>query len=132
MMIDKAYCIVFLSPLAGRMEIFMIKESIPIVKSDVIVFKKKLKNELILRTKYSLDRSNFKLNACAKAFFELCNGENTCEDIINEMNRRFSDIPVEVIQRDFEKTLKEFQKRGVIGWKNSINAFADDMEKKLN
>ena len=48
----------------------MIKESIPIVKSDVIVFKKKLKNELILRTKYSLDRSNFKLNACAKAFFE--------------------------------------------------------------
>lgn len=71
---------------------------IPIVKSDVIVFKKKLKNELILRTKYSLDRSNFKLNACAKAFFELCNGENTCEDIINEMNRRFSDIPVEVIQ----------------------------------
>ena len=25
----------------------MIKESIPIVKSDVIVFKKKLKNELI-------------------------------------------------------------------------------------
>lgn len=46
----------------------MIKESIPIVKSDVIVFKKKLKNELILRTKYSLDRSNFKLNACAKAF----------------------------------------------------------------
>ena len=27
MMIDKAYCIVFLSPLAGRMEIFMINVS---------------------------------------------------------------------------------------------------------
>lgn len=49
--------------------------------------------------------------------FELCNGENTCEDIINEMNRRFSDIPVEVIQRDFEKTLKEFQREVLLDGK---------------
>ena len=49
----------------------MIKKSMPIVKNDLIVFKKKLKNELLLRTKYSLDRTNFKLNACAKTFYEL-------------------------------------------------------------
>ena len=104
----------------------------PIVKNDLIVFKKKLKNELLLRTKYSLDRTNFKLNACAKTFYELCDGEKTCEDIIKEMNRRFPDVPIDVIQRDFEKTLKELHKRGIIGWKNGINAFADEMEDKIN
>ena len=110
----------------------MIKKSMPIVKNDLIVFKKKLKNELLLRTKYSLDRTNFKLNACAKTFYELCDGEKTCEDIIKEMNRRFPDVPIDVIERDFEKTLKELHKRGIIGWKNGINAFADEMEDKIN
>ena len=45
MMIDKAYCIVFLSPLAGRMEIFM-EKYLPILRNSS--FFKGLTDEEIL------------------------------------------------------------------------------------
>ena len=110
----------------------MMLNSVPIIRNEVIVFKKKFNNELILRTIYSLDRRNFTLNSIAKEYFELCDGNINCIGIINEMKDKYPNIPEKVLEKDLRIVLLEFAKRGIIDWKNGKGAFDDEMKNERN
>lgn len=110
----------------------MIINSVPNIRKEVIVFKKEFNNELILRTKYSLDRKNFTLNSIAKEYFELCDGNKNCAEIIKAMSDKFPNIPSNVLERDFRSVLLELSKRGIIEWKDGMSAFDDESKEEVN
>jgi hypothetical protein len=57
------------------------------------------------------------LNDTALALWELCNGQNTVEEMITAVCELFGE-PAEVVRRDVESTLAGFDGAGLLVWRS--------------
>jgi len=64
------------------------------------------------------------LNNTAKEITELCDGNNTLEDVINLMKIKYKDINAETIKNDVEQMLLLLDRNELIEWEKNINPFA--------
>lgn len=78
-------------------------------REDLIV--KEMGEEIVL---YDQEANQVhSLNATASLIFNLCDGENSTEEIVEEMRSRF-DIDEKTVLRDVERVLSELKKKGLL------------------
>lgn len=54
------------------------------------------------------------LNSTGRAVYELLDGRRTVGEVIGEFERRFSDTPIERLQKDIVMLLRSMERKGII------------------
>lgn len=107
------------------------KSCYPLQNKKCIANVRKVENGIYILNSYSVNNREDYFNYTSSYIFELCNGDNSIEDIIKSIMAEFNVIDEDTIIEDTKSILHEMWCRGYIIWKDSNNPFIKYYEYKV-